>query len=219
MVTTNNHKEQVKSDPDDAVDMADVIMMDVTASAPEDAEDINELAKQVKEEASDSATAGFDGTTATVGRGLSNVISMLQQTGEIASKRSGREELRGRAKDKRHYEDYEPLNLASVVRIDKAHATDKDKDLANREIKLEYRDKHGRLLTRKEAYRDLCYQFHGHGSSKKREDKRMKQISMEQSEARLASRQVALEKGSGTTLGALKATQEATGKAFVVHKT
>merc|ERR1712159_520823 len=101
------------------------------------------------------------------------------------------------------------------------NATDKDKDFANREVKLEYRDKHGRLLTPKEAFRDLCYQFHGHGASKKKEEKKLKQIAREQAEARMASRQVSAAR-DGTaagTLGALKATQKATGKAFIVHKT
>merc|ERR1712194_205626 len=97
----------------------------------------------------------------------------------------------------------------------------KDQELANREIKLEYRDKHGRLLTQKEAYRDLCYQFHGHGASKKNEEKRLRQIAREQAEARMASRQVSAARDGTTagTLGALKATQKATGKAYVTHKT
>jgi U4/U6.U5 tri-snRNP-associated protein 1 len=107
-----------------------------------------------------------------------------------------------------------------VVKIS-ANATDKDKELANRDIKLEYRDKHGRLLTSKEAFRDLCYQFHGYGKSKRSEEKQLQQIAREQAEARLASRQVAAARDGTTagTLGALKATQKATGKAFVVHKT
>ena len=121
--------------------------------------------------------------------------------------------MRGRAKDKRTYEDYEKLDLDKVVSINKFKAHQKDLEFANREIKLEYRDDHGRLLTRKDAYRNMCYQFHGHGSSKKNEERRLKQIEREREEARIASRQ------QGGTLGALKATQKATGKAFIVHKT
>jgi len=144
---------------------------------------------------------------------------MLKTTGEITGKHGGKEELRGRAKDERNYDNYEPLDLSKVVAIGK-NATSKDEELANREIKLEYRDKHGRLLTQKEAYRELCYQFPGHGASKRKEEKRLKQIVREQAEARLASRQVSAARDGTTagTLGALKATQEATGKAFIVHK-
>lgn len=177
--------------------------------------DIEELAKQVKEEEEDT---GLDGTTARsvpIGRGLGNVLSLLKQTGEMTRKNAGKEEMRGRAKDKRTYEDYEPLDLSKVVRIDERNATDKDKEFAQREVKLEYRDKYGRLLTRKQAFRDMSYQFHGYGSGKRKEEKKLEQIKREQAEAREASKQAA---GAGT-LGALKATQKATGKAFVVHKT
>jgi len=182
--------------------------------------DMEELAKQVKE---DDIQSGFDGSTADsvgVGRGLSSFISMLKTTGEITGKHGGTEELRGRAKDERNYDNYKPLDLSKVVLIGK-NATDKDKELANRQIKLEYRDKNGRLLTQKDAYRDLCYQFHGHGASKRKEEKRLKQISREQAEARMASGQVSAARDGTTagTLGALKATQKATGKAFIVHKT
>jgi U4/U6.U5 tri-snRNP-associated protein 1 len=144
---------------------------------------------------------------------------MLKTTGEISDK-NAKEELKGRAKDERHYENYAPVDLSKVVKIGR-NATDKDRELANREIKLEYRDKHGRLLTTKEAYRDLCYQFHGHGGSKKKEEKRLKQIGREQAQTRMASQQVAAARDGSTasTLGALKATQKATGKAFIVHKT
>ena len=50
------------------------------------------------------------------------------------------------------------------------------------EIKLEYRDERGHLLMGKEAYRDMCYQFHGHGSSKKNQERRLKQIERERME-------------------------------------
>jgi len=179
-----------------------------------DTKDLSELAKEeLKDEEDDT---GFDGATAStvsVGLGLSNALTLLRQTGELSGKNAGREELRGRAKDERTYDDYEPLDLSRVVRIG-PNATDKDRELASREIKLDYRDEYGRLLTRKEAYRNLCYQFHGHGSSKRKEEKKLQQIERERAEARLASRQL-----GGGSLGALKATQKATKKAFVVHKT
>jgi U4/U6.U5 tri-snRNP-associated protein 1 len=131
--------------------------------------DITELAKEVEEEEDVPDAEGFAGTygsVAPMGRGLAGVLGMLKQTGEITRKNAGKEEMRGRAKDKRTYEDYESLDLSKVVKIDQRTATDKDKDFASREIKLEYRDKHGRLLTRKEAFRDLSYQFHVHGIGK-----------------------------------------------------
>ena len=182
--------------------------------------DISELAKEVKEDAVAPAGGldGATGSTVNLGRGLANVLGMLKQAGDITRKNAGKEVMRGRAKDKRTYEDYESLDLSKVVKIDERRATEKDKQYAQREVNLEYRDKHGRLLTRHEAFRELCYQFHGKGSGKRKEEKKLQQIAMEQAEARVTSRQAA---GGGTvgTLGALKATQKATGKAFVVHKT
>ncbi|KAL3789213.1 hypothetical protein HJC23_002798 [Cyclotella cryptica] len=183
--------------------------------------DMDELAIEMEHEDDDNAAnddneqGGFGSTanSAPIGRGMSNFLALLKQTGEI--KHSGREEMRGRAKDKRTYEDYDHLDLKEVVKIDTRYAQDKDIELANREIKLEYRDDYGRLLTRKEAYRNMCYQFHGHGSSKKNQERRLKQIEREREEVKVASRQ----DGGVGTLGALKATQKATGKAFIIHKT
>jgi U4/U6.U5 tri-snRNP-associated protein 1 len=178
---------------------------------------MEDLAREIKEEPMDAGEV-LDGNHARnvpIGRGLGGVLSMLKETGEITRKNAGREELRGRARDERNYDDYEPLDLSKVVKIDEHAATEKDREVAHREVKLEYRDKHGRLLTRKEAFRDLCYQFHGYGSGKRKEEKKLQQIARERAETRLAS-----EQGAETgLLGALRKTQEASGKAFIVHKT
>jgi U4/U6.U5 tri-snRNP-associated protein 1 len=80
------------------------------------------------------------------------------------------------------------------------------------------RDEHGRLLPRKEAFRKLSYQFHGYGSGKRKQEKKLEQIAREQAEARLASRQVG-EGAAAGIVGALKEAQKLTKKAFVVHKT
>lgn len=215
---TTNHPNSTEHNQKNS----DVKIEDPDIEQAEDV-DMEQLAKEVVPD-DNSGLQGTDyGSTsesAGVGRGLSSFISMLKTTGEITGKHGGKEELRGRAKDERNYDNYEPLDLSKVVSISRS-ATEKDKQFATREIKLEYRDKHGRLLTQKEAFRDLCYQFHGHGASKRKEEKRLKQIAREQAEARLASSQVSAARDGTTagTLGALKATQKATGKAFIVHKT
>ena len=212
-------KKAGRQDPAKKESAADSVLKE--DEEPMETEDIHELAKEIKEEAVEVSTAALDGSTGTtvpVGRGVGSVLNFLKQTGEMTRKNAGKEEMRGRAKDTKTYEDYQPINLSEVVKIDERTASEKDKELAKREVKLEYRDQHGRLLTRKEAFRDLSYQFHGYGSGKRKEEKRLKQIAREQAEARLASRQAAEGSGAGT-FGALKATQKATGKAFVVHKT
>lgn len=205
-----------KEEGEDEAHMASVDSIVKQEDMEEDA-DMEELAKEVEEdEEGVGALDGATGTSMAIGRGLGGVLNMLKQTGELTRRNAGKEEMRGRAKDKRTYEDYEPLDLSKVVKIDGRTASEKDKDLASREVKLEYRDKHGRLLTRHEAFRELSYQFHGYGSGKRKEEKKKEQIAREQAEARLASRQAS---EGGGVFGALMATQKATGKAFVVHKT
>ena len=201
---------------------------------PAEDDDMQELAHQIDDDHGGGGATdchdGYDdafGSTAAnapVGRGMASFLSNIINTGEIR-KHATKEEMRGRAKDKRTYEDYEMLDLKKVVAINEGGAAtaslrqrsgaahEKDLEFARREIKLEYRDDHGRLLTRKEAYRNMCYQFHGHGSSKKNQERRLKQIEREREEAVVASRQ------QGGTLGALKAAQKATGKAFIIQKT
>ena len=208
---STNKKEIVVKKEEEIID-------DTTAEPMVEDVDMEEMAQEMADDGNnddDDNHAAFGSTAENtgVGRGMAGFLSLLKQTGEI--KNSGKEEMRGRAKDKRTYEDYDNLDLKKIVKIDTRNAQEKDIEFANREIKLEYRDDHGRLLTRKEAYRNMCYQFHGHGSSKKNEERRQKQIEREREENKLASKQV---NGVGT-LGALKATQKATGKAFIVHKT
>jgi U4/U6.U5 tri-snRNP-associated protein 1 len=179
--------------------------------------DMAELAKDVSpddDEAGASALLeGSTGAAAPLGRGLGGVMGLLRQTGELTRVRAGREELRGRAKDERHYEDYDDVDLSKVVKIDERTATDKDKELARRQVKLEWRDEHGRLLTRKEAFREMSKQFHGYGSGRRKAEKKLAQIAREQAEARQASQ------ASAASVGALQRAQKAAGKAYVVHKT
>ena len=44
-----------------------------------------------------------------------------------------------------------------------------------KDVVIEYRDENGRKLTQKEAYRQLCYKFHGYGPGKNKVEKRQKQ--------------------------------------------
>lgn len=198
------------------VEVEDVPMEEAKEDSNEEQQTLEELADQVENELDGAGAFESTGSNAGVGRGMSAFLGLLKQTGEIAGKSAGKEELRGRAKDEKTYDDYAPVDLKKVVKIDttglRGRPHEKDVEFANREIKLEYRDDHGRLLTRKEAYRQLCYQFHGHGSSKKNEERRLQQIEREQTER-------SANNGVSGTLGALKATQKATGKAFVLHKT
>ncbi|CAG0884427.1 unnamed protein product [Darwinula stevensoni] len=52
----------------------------------------------------------------------------------------------------------------------------KEKDSYKPEVKLEYIDDSGRLLTPKEAFRYLSHKFHGKGSGKMKTEKRMRKV-------------------------------------------
>lgn len=87
-------------------------------------------------------------------RSAFDAICYFKARGMIGAKA---EKLIGRAKDKRNM------------------TIDYTKGL-NKEIQLDYRDETGRLLTPKEAFRYICYRFHGHKPSKNKvEARRRKQ--------------------------------------------
>lgn len=118
-----------------------------------------------------------------VRKGLAATIALLNSTGELHKK----ERLAGRANDAR------TVNANEIIK----------------EVKLEYRDEFGRLLTPKEAFRQQSYVFHGEGPGKKAQAKRLKQRELE------LKAQTSRDPLSGS-LAVLKKTQEATGKAFLL---
>merc|ERR1712010_6280 len=73
--------------------------------------------------------------------------------------------------------------------------------------KLEYRDADGKLLTRKEAFRQMCHKFHGKGPGKKKTEKFA---------AREAERQRSIKMSAGAgSLSILQHAQARTGQAYV----
>mmetsp|Transcript_20069 Transcript_20069/g.19362 ORF Transcript_20069/g.19362 Transcript_20069/m.19362 type:complete len:899 (+) Transcript_20069:153-2849(+) len=115
--------------------------------------------------------------------GMAATLALLKSSGEL----NKGEDLAGRSKDGRVND---PSNKVDGV-------------------KLEYRDEFGRKLTQKEAFRQICYRFHGYGPGKKAKEKRLRQMD-DQSKA-LSSRGLV---DSGTMQSLVRA-QEATGKAHV----
>lgn len=120
-------------------------------------------------------------------RGLAATLELLKSTGDLQAK----EVLAGRVKDSREFDPSAPLP-----------------DAEDR-IKLEYRDKFGRKLTQKEAFRQLSYKFHGIQPSRKKKEKTLKALATANSSG---STKGSLESG---TMKFLTQTQAATGKAHV----
>jgi U4/U6.U5 tri-snRNP-associated protein 1 len=55
----------------------------------------------------------------------------------------------------------------------------KDKEGYKPDVKLDYVDDHGRLMTQKEAFRVLSHKFHGKGPGKNKIDKRQQKLEQE----------------------------------------
>lgn len=116
-----------------------------------------------------------------MGKGLAIALKVLRSRGLV-----GKEALYGRYKD---------TGIDRVERIEKEKAA-KGEAATNKpanqtfNIDLEYRDEKGRQLTKKEAYRNLCYNFHNKLPSYKKIEKKIKRDEMQQ---KLMNKDVAVE--------------------------
>lgn len=126
---------------------------------------------------------GFVHQQPLVRRGMAATLALLQSTGEL----NNRQTLVGRTNDEREI----------------------DPSADDGAVKLEYRDEHGRKLTQKEAFRQLCYKFHGYGPGLNKREKRIK--AMEQLN-KAGSTVAATDKG---TMGSLVKAQTAMGQAHI----
>jgi len=117
-----------------------------------------------------------------LGKGLAVALQVFKKRGLI-----GKDQLYGRYKD---------TGIDRVERIEKEkkqkieNEKKRNSDSNNFNIDLEYRDEKGRQLTKKEAYRNLCYSFHNKLPSYKKIEKKIKRDEREQ---KLMNRDVAVE--------------------------
>ena len=70
-----------------------------------------------------------------------------------------------------------------------------------------YRDSDGRLLTTKEAFRQISYKFHGHGPGQKKKEKRRKEV--------IQMEKTLMDTDKFGTAAAFQTAQRATGKAYI----
>ncbi|CAM9389755.1 unnamed protein product [Laminaria digitata] len=152
-----------------------------------DAEELEAMLEGGGEDSDDDDQMEFLHKQPLAKNGMAATLALLRPSGVLADKfhRSGR------AKDARKHHG-------------EAEETREDRESG---AKLEYRDEWGRAITRKEAFRNLCYQFHGYGSGKKKQEKRLKVVAEEKKKERAMDLQ---------RLRTLQQTQEITKQAFVV---
>ena len=88
------------------------------------------------------------------GNGLAGVLKRLRERGEL---RMNDDDYSGRTNDKLPHEELAKFGSAP---------SDK--------IKLDYRDNNGKLMTQKEAFRYMCWTFHGKKPGKRKMEKKMR---------------------------------------------
>ena len=92
------------------------------------------------------------------GNGLAGVLKRLRERGEL---RMNDDDYSGRTNDKLPHEELAKFGSAP---------SDK--------IKLDYRDNNGKLMTQKEAFRYMCWTFHGKKPGKRKMEKKMRKEQM-----------------------------------------
>ena len=162
-------------------------------------------------EDSGAAADTFTGREPSAMVGVAGALALFARTGALVK----REMYRGRTKDARPDWDGARGVGAAAGAQGAGHQLQPDHALADippgmHEVVLEYRDKEGNKLTPKEAYRELCYKFHGRQPSQKTRDKRLKAMLREQALSKASSSDTPL--GS---LGALLRSQETRGSAAI----
>ena len=116
--------------------------------------------------------------------GLASALDLFKSTGDLLPTKPKELQV-GRARDQRIFDD--------------------DDDDDDNDLKLEYRDADGRLLTRREAFRQLCHRFHGKAPGKKK---------LEKFQAKIKDDQRSMKHNTGS-LSILKHLQEKTGQAYI----
>jgi U4/U6.U5 tri-snRNP-associated protein 1 len=135
-------------------------------------------------------------TEKAIGAGLAGALAFLKDRGEL-----GRPvEWAGRTNDSR--DAYFTAAMGGYKDVYTGGRTE-DQVALGVEVALTRRDEYGRVLTPKEAFRQLCHRFHGIAPSKDTREKRAKQVTKE-----LSQRKAATGGEGGLTAGARAAAEQ-----------
>ncbi|KAG7667063.1 hypothetical protein Ndes2526B_g04448 [Nannochloris sp. 'desiccata'] len=148
-------------------------------------------------------TASVGGGEKTIGSGLAGALAFLKDRGELKQP----VEWAGRTND--HRDPYFTKAMGNLEDVYSGGRTE-DRLALDVEVALTKKDEFGRILTPKEAFRQLCHDFHGIKPSRNSKEKRAKQVAKELAQRKTASGAV------GGTLEGLKAVQEAAATPYMV---
>merc|ERR1712086_1130158 len=166
--------------------------------APKQAAVAVDESEPTQEEVEDSDDDGNFVGERNLGRGLGGALEMIRNRGSL---KDSVEMVLGRNEDEKSLQ----VNDAD----DRVALDAEGKKLSK--FRLEYRDKFGRLLSQKEAFRQLSYGFHGKGPGKSKIEARQRKIAEQQRVKKTAQ--------AGTTpmsLVALEITQKKSRQAHMV---
>lgn len=135
-----------------------------------------------------------------IGTGLGSILGLLKERGELNKPI----EWGGRTNDSKK---------SALVGLEDVYTGGSEKDKYARDVEaaLTRRDEYGRIITPKEAYRQLCYDFHGIRPSKNTLEKRKRQVEKE-----MAKRNVASGATEAKSIEAVKTAQKAAATPYIV---
>jgi U4/U6.U5 tri-snRNP-associated protein 1 len=156
-----------------------------------------------KNRATDAEANANVGGEKTIGSGLAGALAFLKDRGELKAP----VEWAGRTND--HRDSYFTKAMGNLEDVYSGGRTE-DRLALDVEVALTKKDEFGRILTPKEAFRQLCHDFHGIKPSRNSKEKRAKQVAKELAQRKTASG------AAGGTLDGLKAVQEAGATPYMV---
>lgn len=133
----------------------------------------------VSDDAPDAANSAVLGEKS-IGQGLAGALAFLKDRGELHSA----VEWAGRTNDSKN--SYFTKSMSGYSDVFTGGRTD-DRLALDIEVALTKKDEYGRVLTPKEAFRQLSQQFHGVKPSKNSIEKRAKQIAKELAQRKMAT--------------------------------
>jgi len=144
------------------------------------------------------------GNDSKIGLGLGSMLSYLKERGELHKP----VEWAGRVNDSK-----DPFFTKAMGGYEDVYSGGRSEDdiAATVEVALTRKDEYGRILTPKEAFRQLCHNFHGIQPSQSSKEKRMRQAARE-----LAQKKAATASIEGGVVGNLKNVQETKATPYMV---
>ena len=139
--------------------------------------------------------------------GLASILQDMKASGQLEDKGP---RWSGRANDLKDHHDRKRVLEASGV-IEEQDGGGPSSETRKFNFKLDKYDEFGRTLTPKEAFRELCWKFHGKAPGAKAKEKRLRKYEEEQNALRGGDSNKA-----GSTIERMQAVQKTTGDSFVV---